>query len=75
MANQKYMFVRHDPSSNTVYLGREGGGGACVVRTKQCIVIGVWNKAAIMSDKKPQTQGNCNMQVEAMGAYLTSAGY
>ena len=51
IANQKYMFVKHNPEDNSVYLGREGGGGACAVRTNQCVVIGVWNKAAVMSNK------------------------
>ncbi len=34
MGNQKYMFIKHNPESNSAYLGREGGGGACVARTK-----------------------------------------
>ena len=33
MNNQKYMLVKHNPESNSAYLGREGGGGACVART------------------------------------------
>ena len=67
------MFVKHEGS--TVYLGREGGGGACIVRTKQTLVIGVWNKAAIMSDGQPQTQGNCNELVENMAKFLETSGY
>lgn len=50
IANQKYMFIKHNPENNSVYLAREGGGGACIVRTAQCVIIGVWNKAAIMSN-------------------------
>ncbi len=50
LANQKYMFIKHNPESNSAYLGREGGGGACIAKTKQAIVIGIWNKAAVMSD-------------------------
>ena len=55
IANQKYMFIKHNPEDDSVYLAREHGGGACVVRTKQCIIIGVWNKAATMSNGLPQT--------------------
>ena len=75
IANQKYMFITHNPENNSVYLGREGGGGACIVRTNQCIVIGVWNKAAVMSNNKPQNAGDCNMMVEKMGEYLKASGY
>ena len=69
------MFVKHNPENNSVYLGRDGGGGACIVRTGQTIVIGVWNKAAVMSDGLPQTQGNCNELVENMAKFLVTSGY
>jgi hypothetical protein len=46
MANQKYMLLQHNASTQVVYLAREGGGGACIARTKTAIVIGIWNKAA-----------------------------
>ena len=52
MANQKYMLIKHNPENNSAYLGREGGGGACVARTSTALVIGVWNKAGTMSDGK-----------------------
>ena len=75
IANQKYMFVKHNPENNSVYHGREGGGGASAVRTNQTVVIGVWNKAAMMSNKQPQTQGHCNELVENMAKFLTTSGY
>jgi hypothetical protein len=75
IANQKYMFIKHNPENNSVYLAREGGGGACVVRTNQTIVIGVWNKAAEMSNKKMQNAGDCNELTEKMADYLKASGY
>ena len=75
IANQKYMFIKHNPENNSVYLAREGGGGACIIKTGQTIVIGVWNKAATMSNGKLQTAGDCNEVVEAMGKYLIQSGY
>ena len=75
MNNQKYMLVKHNPENNSAYLGREGGGGACVARTAQCVVIGVWNKAAVMSNGQLQNAGDCNEQVEKMAAFLTKSGY
>ena len=50
MGNQKYMFVKHNPDVNSVYLAREGGGGACVARTNTAVVIGIWNKSQKMSN-------------------------
>ncbi|TNV75876.1 hypothetical protein FGO68_gene17275 [Halteria grandinella] len=75
IANQKYMFIKHNPENNSVYLAREGGGGACIIKTGQTIVIGVWNKAASMSNGQLQNAGDCNELVEAMGKYLIQSGY
>ena len=75
MANQKYMFIKHNPESSSAYLGREGGGGACIARTNTAVVIGIWNKAAEMSDKKLQNAGDCNESVEKMAEYLKTNGY
>ena len=69
------MFIKHNPENNSAYLGREGGGGACVIRTAQCVVIGVWNKAGQMSNGKLQNAGMCNELVENMGKYLATSGY
>ena len=52
MANQKYMLIKHNPELNSAYLGREGGGGACIARSNTALVIGVWNKVAEMSNKQ-----------------------
>ena len=73
--NEKYMFIRHNSENDSVYLSRAGGGGACVIKAKTCIVIGVWNKAAKMSNEQLQTAGKCNELVEKMGEYLVSSGY
>ncbi len=48
--NQKYMLIMHNPDRSSVYLSREGGGGACIAKTNTAIVIGVWNKTASMSN-------------------------
>ena len=69
------MFIKHNPENNSVYLAREGGGGACAVRTAQCVIIGVWNKAGVMSNGKLQQAGDCNELVEKMAVYLAGSGY
>ena len=75
MNGQKYMMIRHNPESNSVYLSREGGGGACVARTSSAVVIGIWDKTAKMSNDKLQNNGDCNELVEKMGEYLKANGY
>ena len=75
MANQKYMLIKHNPENNSAYLGREGGGGACVARTKSCVLIGVWNKAGQMSNGQMQNQGDCNELVEKVAGFLTASGF
>eukprot|EP00117_Sycon_ciliatum_P036701 scpid108617/ scgid27588/ Profilin len=73
--NEKFMLLKHEAESNTAYLGRQGGGGACVVRTKSALVIGIWKKEAQMSNGKLQNPGDCNDLTEKMGEYLTTQGY
>lgn len=75
IANQKYMMIKHNPENNSVYLAREGGGGACAIRTAQTVIVGVWNKAATMSNGQLQTAGACNELVENMAKYLGQSGY
>lgn len=75
MNKQKYMLIKHNPESNSCYLGREGGGGAAIARTNTAVVIGIWNKAAEMSNKHLQNAGDCNELVEKMSEYLKSNSY
>ena len=52
MGNHKFVMTQHDPETNAAYLTRTGGGGATVARTKNAIIIGIWDKNAVMSDNK-----------------------
>ena len=47
------MFIKHVPECNAAYLGREGGGGACVAKSATALVIGIWGKKSNMSNEKP----------------------
>ena len=75
MGNCKFMFVRHDPEDQVCYLSRQGGGGACVARTKNALVIGIWDKNVIMSNNQPQTAGDCNEVTERVAKFLKDQGY
>ena len=77
MNNEKYMFIKHNGEDDpvSVYLSRQGGGGACLAKANTCIVVGVWAKATEMSNKQEQTQGKCNELVEKMAAYLKTQGF
>ena len=75
MNNQKYMMVKHNPEVLSAYLGREGGGGACVSSTDKAVIIGIWNKVGVMSNQKLQNAGDANELVENMAAYLRGTGY
>ena len=51
MGKCKFMMVNHVAEDQVTYLSRQGGGGACIAKTKQAIVIGIWNKDIMMSNK------------------------
>ena len=75
MGNTKFMLTRHDPEEQTGYLSRAGGGGACIIRIKNALVIGIWDKNTITSNNQPQTMGQCNMLTEATAKLLKDQGY
>mmetsp|Transcript_34905 Transcript_34905/g.47071 ORF Transcript_34905/g.47071 Transcript_34905/m.47071 type:complete len:130 (+) Transcript_34905:66-455(+) len=50
LGNDKHMFLKNDPDMNVTYLTKLGGGGACLAKTKQALVIGTWDKTAMMSN-------------------------
>ena len=74
MGNTKFVFVRHDPEEKVVSLTKVNGG-ACVVKTKNAIVIGMWDKNIVMSNNQPQTMGLCNEAVELVAKSLKELGY
>jgi hypothetical protein len=53
------VFVKHEPSTQSTYLTRRGGGGAVIAMLETGIVIGMWLKDELMSDKMPQNQAVC----------------
>ena len=75
MGGQKYLMTTHDAETNVAMLTRTGGGGGTVAKTKNAIIIGIWDKTAMMSNNKNQNAGDCAMNVEKVHKLLTDAGY
>ena len=75
MGHTKFMMVRHDPEESVCYLSRMGGGGACVAKTKQALVIGIWDKNIVMSNGQPQTAGDCNDLTERVAKFMKEQNF
>uniref|UniRef100_A0A7S3HVI3 Profilin n=1 Tax=Favella ehrenbergii TaxID=182087 RepID=A0A7S3HVI3_9SPIT len=75
LGGHKYVFGTHDPSCNLVTLTKQGGGGASIMKTKNAIVVGIWNKDALMTNNMNQNTGDCAMRVELVANKLKEAGY
>ena len=50
MGGVKYVLTSYDQSCNLAMLSKFGGGGACIMKVKNAIVIGVWNKDMVMTN-------------------------
>ena len=75
MGGMKYVLTNYDASCNMSMLTKQGGGGAAVMKTKNAIVIGMWNKDAVMTNNMNQNSGDCSLQVEKVANLLKEAGY
>ena len=71
--NTKFMQIKSE--DGITYFSKQGGGGGCLFRTKTTILIGVWDKNAVMSNKLPQNSGDCNDLVERVGRFLKEQGF
>ena len=56
-------------------LTKLGGGGACVAKTKKAIVIGMWEKDAMMSTKQTQNGGDCALCVERLANFMKEVDF
>eukprot|EP00284_Hemiselmis_tepida_P018157 CAMPEP_0174915374 /NCGR_PEP_ID=MMETSP1355-20121228/987_1 /TAXON_ID=464990 /ORGANISM="Hemiselmis tepida, Strain CCMP443" /LENGTH=126 /DNA_ID=CAMNT_0016160247 /DNA_START=16 /DNA_END=396 /DNA_ORIENTATION=+ len=60
----KFMVLRADDTA--IYV-RKGSDGACIVKTNQCVLIGLYGENI--------QAGQCNMVVEKLGDYLRENNY
>merc|ERR1711935_248746 len=78
ICNQKYMMLRNDKTAEGLpfcTLSRQGGGGACIVKGAQALLVGVWGKDVPMSDGKTQNTGDCEKNTHNVAHILKAAGY
>jgi profilin len=65
VANQSYIFLRHEPG-RSIYGRRGADSGICIVKTRKSLLVGVYG---------PGIQpGNCNLVMEKMADYLIEYG-
>jgi len=60
----KYMVLRAD--DNVFYI-RQGADGACIAKTNQCVLLGMYGDG--------MQPGDCNVTVEKLADYLKDNGY
>ena len=74
---QKFMCVNYmanvETGGGVTYL-KTKTGGACLVKTKQCILLGIWS-AKNSAGAPWQNPASCNGDVEELAAKLGTAGY
>ena len=71
MNGSKFIMIRPSPEVDKgAYLSRQGGGGATVASTDKLVIIGIWDKDAVMSNKQTQNTGDCSHVVEKMAKFL-----
>jgi len=67
----KYLVVNYNPANNCTYIKSKSGGG-CMVKTNQCILIGIFTT----SNSNPNMNaGGCNRDVEDLAEKLKAVGY
>lgn len=65
LGDTKYLVTAGDPG--VVIRGKSAGGGICIKRTAQALVVGIW--------AEPVNAGQCNTAVETLGDKLAETGY
>ena len=75
IGDEKYVFVKHDQEFQSSYLSRQGGGGACCAKFGGGLVLGMWDKDALMQPGGNQNAADCGLMVEDMAVMLKEAGY
>ena len=75
MGNRKFAMVKYEDEAKLAILSRAGGGGACIGLSNNAIVIGIWDKEALMSNNQNQNSGDCVMNVEKIVNSIKQYGY
>ena len=73
LCGQKFLMTTHDDGVSM--LTRTGGGGGTVARSGKAIVVGIWDKEALMSNKLNQNSGDVAIGVERVAKFMKVAGF
>ena len=73
MGGEKY--IMNSSEDGLSQLARNGGGGASVARSGKALVIGIWQKDAMMSTNTVQNAGDVAIGVERVAKFMKVAGF
>ena len=73
LCKEKFLLTTHDEGVSM--LTKTGGGGGTVARTGKAIVVGFWDKEALMSNKLNQNSGDVAINVERIAKFMKLAGF
>ena len=72
LCGTKFMMTTHE--DGLTQLSKVGGGGS-VMRTNKALIIGIWDKEAIMTNKLNQNAGDVALGVERVAKFMKVAGF
>jgi len=68
---KNYMVLTHNPGTNSCYIASGSSNVGCMVKTNQCILIGL----CTVGSTPTATKGNANKDVEELAEKLKAVGY
>ena len=72
LCGSKFMMTTYD--EGLAMLSKTGGGGV-VARTGKALIIAIFDKEALMSNKMTQNSGDCAIGVERVQKFMKLAGF
>ena len=73
LCGQKFMFKNH--MEGVTMLSKGGGGGGSVGRTNKAIVIAIFEKDTMMTNKQVQNPGDVTICLERVCKFMNAAGF
>ncbi len=74
IGGQKYIFMKHEKDPYFTQLSKDNGG-ALLAKTRNAVVIGIWDKSELMTDNQAQNNPDAGLRVEVVANLLRDAEY